>query len=85
MDPVAIIIPCVIGAVCGFLAGQIVKGHGFGILWNVVIGIVGAAIFGMLFPSLISIDIPYVAEIIGGTIGSVILLIGIGFVKKVAA
>jgi len=51
-----LLIACVIGAVCGFLAGQLLKGRG--------LGLVG------------------VNQIIGGTIGAVLLLIGISFVKK---
>jgi uncharacterized membrane protein YeaQ/YmgE (transglycosylase-associated protein family) len=38
-----------IGAVAGWLAGQIMKGRGFGLLGNVVVGVVGAVIGGYLF------------------------------------
>ena len=34
----------VVGAIAGWLAGQIMRGFGFGLIWNIVIGIVGAFI-----------------------------------------
>ncbi|MEM9413442.1 MAG: hypothetical protein AAGA30_20205 [Planctomycetota bacterium] len=49
VDPIAIVVTCVIGAICGFLAGQIMKGRGFGVLGNIIVGIVGAALFSFLF------------------------------------
>ena len=73
LNIVAIIVTIVIGGICGFLAGQIMKGRGMGLVTNVIVGIVGAAIFSWLFGTLSLIDgVPYVNEIIGGTIGSVI-------------
>ena len=40
---VNLIVWLVVGGVAGWLAGLIVKGYGFGLVWNIVIGIVGAA------------------------------------------
>lgn len=84
MDITGLIIAPLIGAIAGFLAGQIVKGHGFGIVGNIVVGIVGALLFGLLFGSLNLLNSPILDEIAGGTIGAVILLVVIGFVKKAA-
>ena len=42
MDPTGIIIAVVVAAVAGFLAGQILKVHGFGLIGNVVVGLLGA-------------------------------------------
>jgi uncharacterized membrane protein YeaQ/YmgE (transglycosylase-associated protein family) len=36
----------VIGAIAGWLAGVIVKGYGFGIVGNIIVGIVGAFVGG---------------------------------------
>ncbi|MEM6499044.1 MAG: GlsB/YeaQ/YmgE family stress response membrane protein, partial [Pseudomonadota bacterium] len=44
MDPVAIIIMLLVGAVAGWLAGQIMKGAGFGLIGNIIVGILGAII-----------------------------------------
>ena len=38
----SIIIMLIVGAIAGWLAGQILRGFGFGLLWNIVIGIIGA-------------------------------------------
>ena len=79
----AIIIILIIGAVAGWLAGLIVRGMGFGLLGNIVVGIVGAFIAGWLFPALgISLGSGTLGAIIHATIGAVILLVIIGLVKR---
>ena len=84
IDLIAILVTVVIGAICGFLAGQLMKGRGMGLVPNIIVGIVGAAIFSFLFGSIGLIkDVPFVNEIIGGTIGSVILLFVLSLIKKV--
>jgi len=45
-----LVIRLVIGAIAGWLAGLIMKGYGFGVLGNIVVGIVGAVIAGWLLP-----------------------------------
>ena len=40
---------CIVGLIAGFLAGKVMKGGGFGVLMDIVIGIVGAMIGGWLF------------------------------------
>lgn len=47
-----IIIWLIIGAIAGWLAGQIIKGGGFGLVGNIVLGIVGAVVAGWLLPRL---------------------------------
>jgi uncharacterized membrane protein YeaQ/YmgE (transglycosylase-associated protein family) len=47
-----VIIWLVIGAIAGWLAGQIMEGYGFGLIGNIVVGIVGAVIAGWLLPRL---------------------------------
>ena len=48
MELEAILIILIIGAVAGWLAGQIVRGMGFGLIGNIVVGIVGAFVAGWL-------------------------------------
>ena len=48
----ALIIALVIGAIAGWLAGLLVQGTGFGLLGDIVVGIVGAMITSLLFPKL---------------------------------
>jgi uncharacterized membrane protein YeaQ/YmgE (transglycosylase-associated protein family) len=79
----AIIIWLIVGAIAGWLAGQIVKGIGFGLIGNIVVGIVGAIIAGWLLPKLgIVIGGGIIASIINAVIGAVILLVIIGLVRR---
>lgn len=82
MNLTGLVIALLIGGVAGFLAGQIIKGHGFGIVGNIVVGILGALIFGALFGSFNLLNSAILNEIAGGTIGAVILLFVIGLLKK---
>jgi uncharacterized membrane protein YeaQ/YmgE (transglycosylase-associated protein family) len=73
----------IVGAVAGWLAGVIVKGHGFGLVGNIIVGIIGAFLAGWLLPMLgIAIGGGIVAAIINALIGAVILLVIIGFIKR---
>jgi uncharacterized membrane protein YeaQ/YmgE (transglycosylase-associated protein family) len=79
----AILIILIIGAVAGWLAGLIVKGVGFGLIGNIVVGIVGAFIAGWLLPRIgIVIGGGWIAAIINATIGAVILLVIVGLIKR---
>ncbi len=72
----------IIGAVSGWLAGQIMKGGGFGLLWNIILGIVGSFVGDWLFGVLnISLNVgsATVNTIIQSVIGAVVLLFVAGF------
>lgn len=47
MDLTGLVIFLAIGAVAGWLAGNLMKGGGFGLLGNIVVGIVGAVLGGV--------------------------------------
>ena len=80
-----IIVFLIVGAVAGWLAGQIVKGRGFGLVGNIVVGIIGAVIAGFLLPMAgLEIGGGMIASIINAVIGAVILLVIISFVRKTA-
>ena len=73
----------IVGAIAGWLAGLIVKGYGFGLLGNIVVGIVGAFIAGWLFPKFSSsFGTGWAAAIIPAVIGAVILLVLIRLIKR---
>ena len=78
-----LIIFLLIGAIAGWLAGQIVRGYGFGLIGNMVVGIVGAFIAGWLFPRL-GVGLPFgtIGQILSAAIGAVILLVVIGLFRK---
>tara|TARA_R110002051_G_scaffold141534_1_gene214618 strand:+ start:402 stop:656 length:255 start_codon:yes stop_codon:yes gene_type:complete len=79
----SLIIFLLIGAVAGWLAGLIVKGFGFGIVGNIVVGIVGAFIAGYLFPALnVSLGAGIIGAIIHATIGAVLLLLVVKVLKR---
>ncbi len=79
----SLIITLFIGAVAGWLAGTIMKGRGFGLIGNIVIGILGAFLGSFTFGALgISIAAGILGMIITATIGAVILLFLIGLIKK---
>ncbi len=79
----SLIIFLLIGAVAGWLAGLIVKGFGFGIVGNIVVGIVGAFIAGYLFPALnVTLGSGIVGAIIHATIGAVLLLLVVRVLKR---
>ena len=66
----------VIGAIAGWLAGQVVKGGGFGLIVDIIVGIVGAVIGGFLAGVLgISTGGGIIGSIIVAFIGAVILLL----------
>ena len=82
MDPQGIIIWLVIGAVAGWLAGQIVKGGGFGLVGDIIVGIIGSVIGGWIFGSYV-VGVPGIlGAIIGSTIGAVVLLFIIKLVRR---
>ncbi|MBX9990198.1 GlsB/YeaQ/YmgE family stress response membrane protein [Phreatobacter oligotrophus] len=73
----------IVGAVAGWLAGLIVKGFGFGLIGNIVIGILGALIATWLFPRLgVSLGSGLVSAIISATLGAVILLVVVGVIRR---
>jgi len=79
----ALIIFLIVGAVAGWLAGLIVRGIGFGLIGNIIVGIVGAFVAGWLLPRIgLAIGGGLVADVINATIGAVILLVIIGLIKR---
>lgn len=83
MSAETLLIILLIGAVAGWLAGQIVQGTGYGLVGDIVIGILGAFVASLLFPSLgIRLGTGIVGAIIAATIGAVILLIIARLVRR---
>ena len=78
-----LIIFLIVGAVAGWLAGQIMKGRGFGIIGNMIVGIIGGFAGGYLFHMFkITIGTGIISYIITATIGAVVLLFLVGLIKK---
>jgi uncharacterized membrane protein YeaQ/YmgE (transglycosylase-associated protein family) len=72
-----------VGAVAGWLAGMVVKGGGYGLLGDIILGIVGGVVAGWLFGHLgISLGGGLIGQIISAAIGAVILLLLIRLIKR---
>lgn len=79
----SIIIMLIVGAIAGWLAGLIVQGFGFGLIWNIVIGIVGAFIGVWLLRQLgVMPGSGFIGSIVNAVIGAVVLLVIVGFIRR---
>jgi uncharacterized membrane protein YeaQ/YmgE (transglycosylase-associated protein family) len=72
----------IIGAIAGWLAGVLVKGYGFGLFGNIVIGILGAGIAGLLAPSLGVHTESMGGNIVAAVLGALVLLFLVGLVRR---
>jgi uncharacterized membrane protein YeaQ/YmgE (transglycosylase-associated protein family) len=80
-----LIVMIVVGVVAGWLAGQVMRGGGFGLVGDLVVGVLGALIAGWLFPRLgFSLGGGIVAAIVSAAIGAIILLLVLRVVRRAA-
>jgi uncharacterized membrane protein YeaQ/YmgE (transglycosylase-associated protein family) len=80
---VGILAVIVIGAIAGWLAGLIVRGAGFGLIGNIVVGIIGALVAGWLLPRLgVVLASGTLGQIIDATVGAVIVLVILSLVRR---
>jgi uncharacterized membrane protein YeaQ/YmgE (transglycosylase-associated protein family) len=78
----SLIVILLVGLVAGWLAGQFVRGGGFGLVGDLIVGVVGAFLGGWLLP-LIGLNLTGIlGAIVTATIGAVILLIILRVVKR---
>jgi uncharacterized membrane protein YeaQ/YmgE (transglycosylase-associated protein family) len=72
-----------VGLIAGWLAGQLVRGGGFGVIGDIVVGIVGALIGGFLFGTLgISAGGGLLGAILVATLGAVVLIVLLRLVRR---
>ncbi len=87
MDITAILIMLAIGAVAGWLAGNLIRGGGFGLIGNIVVGLIGSVVgtfIGGLISPKIGLAVPEIVNtLIWSTLGAVILLFIISLFKRV--
>jgi len=73
----------VVGLVAGWLAGQLMKGGGFGVIGDIVVGVLGALLGGFLFSSLgMSLGGGLLGAIIVATLGAVLLIFVLRLIKR---
>lgn len=82
----SILIWIVLGAVAGWIAGQILKGRGFGTLGNIIVGILGSFVGGWLAGQLgIAGAVTgglSIASIVTAVIGAIVLLFVVSLIKR---
>ena len=73
----------IIGAIAGWLAGQFMKGRGFGLLGDIVVGILGAFLGGWLFGLFgVSLGGGLIGSLIVAFVGAVVLLFLVRLIKR---
>jgi uncharacterized membrane protein YeaQ/YmgE (transglycosylase-associated protein family) len=81
LEPLIVLI--VVGLIAGWLAGLITQGAGFGVVGNIVVGIIGAFIGFYLFNYLnISLFPGLIGVVLTATLGAVILLFIVGLLRR---
>ena len=79
-----LLIALVVGAIAGWLAGQIMKGSGYGLIGDIIIGVIGGFVVNWLWGVL---KLPMIANfwvsaIVTATVGAVLLLFVIKLVRR---
>ncbi|ALK08010.1 GlsB/YeaQ/YmgE family stress response membrane protein [Blastochloris viridis] len=78
----SLLVILVVGLIAGWLAGQVFRGTGFGLLGDLVVGLLGALFGGWLLPQLgVHLGAGIVAAIVNATIGALVLLFLISLVR----
>lgn len=73
----------IIGLIAGWLAGKIMSGGGYGLVGDLVVGVVGAFIGGFLFDSMgVAEGRGWIGSLIVAVIGAVILLFIVRLIKR---
>jgi len=72
-----------VGLIAGWLAGVLVKGGGFGVIGDIVVGLLGAVIGGYLFGSLGLGVGGFVGSILVATMGAVILIALLRLIRRI--
>jgi uncharacterized membrane protein YeaQ/YmgE (transglycosylase-associated protein family) len=82
MDITILLIFLAIGAVAGWLAGILMSGGGFGLLGDILVGIIGALVGGVLFGALGISAGGLVGAIVTATAGAVVLIFILRLIKR---
>ena len=82
LAPESILAWIVIGAIAGWLAGLLIKGYGFGLIGNVLIGILGAGVAGLVAPRLGIQTESFGGNIVASLLGALVLLLLVGLMRR---
>ena len=82
MGTLDLILFLVIGLIAGWAAGQVLKGKGFGLIGDLIVGVIGAFLGGWLF-SLVDINLGgIIGRLVIAFVGAVVFLYLIRIIKK---
>jgi len=82
MSAESILVILVVGIAAGWLAGQVLRGTGFGLVGDLLVGIVGALFASLLFPRLgLNLGGGLLSQILFAALGAIILLLIVGLVR----
>ncbi|HEY3085604.1 MAG TPA: GlsB/YeaQ/YmgE family stress response membrane protein [Candidatus Dormibacteraeota bacterium] len=75
-----ILLWCLVGLVAGFLASHVALGHGLGLIWDIIVGILGALIGGIVLAGMLHFNIviaghPIISAMIMAFVGAFLLLL----------
>ena len=85
MEMESVLITLVLGAIVGWVAGLIVRGGGYGLIVNTIVGILGAFVGSYLFAEFgIVVGSGMVASLVSATVGAVVLVVIISLMRKLA-
>jgi uncharacterized membrane protein YeaQ/YmgE (transglycosylase-associated protein family) len=84
MEPSGLLGTLIVGLVAGWLAGKITRGSGYGVIGDIVIGVIGAFIGAWLWRvlHLPIIAQPWISAIVGATVGAIVLLFILRLLKR---
>lgn len=71
-----------IGIAAGWLAGQIMKGGGFGLVGDLIVGVIGALLGGFLFGLLGLSAYGMLGQLVTATVGAIVLLFVLRLIKR---
>jgi uncharacterized membrane protein YeaQ/YmgE (transglycosylase-associated protein family) len=73
----------IMGAIVGWLAGKIMSGHGYGLIWDVVVGIVGSFLGGFIFSLIFGVQSTgLIVSFIVALLGAIVLVAIVHVVKR---
>ena len=75
LEPGGLLMWLIVGLIAGWLAGQFMRGGGFGLIGDIIVGIIGAFLGGLLFGVLMpGSSVGFVGSIVVAFIGAILLI-----------
>jgi uncharacterized membrane protein YeaQ/YmgE (transglycosylase-associated protein family) len=81
-DTKSLVILLLVGLIAGWLAGQLIRGRGFGMLLNIVIGVIGAYLGGIIFRAIGVGGSGMLWMIVSATVGAMVLVFFLNALRR---